>query len=280
MRNDFSLIARCAFCISNCFSEVAQLKFASMITGQLANLFQRRGELEPNELIKALEREVAKQKNKENLVPNSYTIYLCEDDCHRLSAARLIKALYEAVERKVIREDCFMEGKLTIKLKKMTAGEDAIVIVTSYDEEVPQDEDTINLENDVLSQTLIKDMNSNDDDRTIIANKARIVDTMRTATPRKVEYNLAILTDFKTAELVFGEKQIYLGRKETNDFVLGDESASRIHAYISYERHRHIIYDAGSLNGTFVNKKSINRHELRDGDKILMGRTTLTYKVL
>lgn len=256
------------------------MKFASMITGQLANLFQRRGELEPNELIKALEREVAKQKNKENLVPNSYTIYLCEDDCHRLSAARLIKALYEAVERKVIREDCFMEGKLTIKLKKMTAGEDAIVIVTSYDEEVPQDEDTINLENDVLSQTLIKDMNSNDDDRTIIANKARIVDTMRTATPRKVEYNLAILTDFKTAELVFGEKQIYLGRKETNDFVLGDESASRIHAYISYERHRHIIYDAGSLNGTFVNKKSINRHELRDGDKILMGRTTLTYKVL
>lgn len=256
------------------------MKFASMITSQLANLFQRRGELEPNELIKALEREVAKQKNKENLVPNSYTIYLCEDDCHRLSAARLIKALYEAVERKVIREDCFMEGKLTIKLKKMTAGEDAIVIVTSYDEEVPQEEDTINLENDVLSQTLIKDMNSNDEDRTIIANKARIVDTMRTATPRKVEYNLAILTDFKTAELVFGEKQIYLGRKETNDFVLGDESASRIHAYISYERHRHIIYDAGSLNGTFVNKKSINRHELRDGDKILMGRTTLTYKVL
>lgn len=256
------------------------MKFASMITSQLANLFQRRGELEPNELIKALEREVAKQKNKENLVPNSYTIYLCEDDCHRLSAARLIKALYEAVERKVIREDCFMEGKLTIKLKKMTAGEDAIVIVTSYDEDVPQEEDTINLENDVLSQTLIKDMNSNDEDRTIIANKARIVDTMRTATPRKVEYNLAILTDFKTAELVFGEKQIYLGRKETNDFVLGDESASRIHAYISYERHRHIIYDAGSLNGTFVNKKSINRHELRDGDKILMGRTTLTYKVL
>lgn len=256
------------------------MKFASMITGQLANLFQRRGELEPNELIKALEREVAKQKNKENLVPNSYTIYLCEDDCHRLSAARLIKALYEAVERKVIREDCFMEGKLTIKIKKMTAGEDAIVIVTSYDEEVPQEEDTINLENDVLSQTLIKDTNSNDEDRTIIANKARIVDTMRTATPRKVEYNLAILTDFKTAELVFGEKQIYLGRKETNDFVLGDESASRIHAYISYERHRHIIYDAGSLNGTFVNKKSINRHELRDGDKILMGRTTLTYKVL
>ena len=259
---------------------MAQLKFASVITSQLSNLFQRRGELEPKELIKALEREVTKQKNKENLVPNSYTIYLCEEDCHRLSAARLIKALHEAVERKVIREDCFMDGKLSIKLKKMTAGEEAIVIVTSYTEDTEQEEDTINLENDVLSQTLIANANSNDDDKTIIANKAKIVETMRTATPRKVEYNLAVLTDFKKAELVFGEKQIYLGRKNTNDFVLGDESASRIHAYIAYERHRHVLYDAGSLNGTFVNKKPISRHELRDGDKILIGRTTLTYKVL
>lgn len=256
------------------------MNFASVITGQLSSLFQRRGELEPKELIKALEREVAKQKNKENLVPNSYTIYLCEEDCHRLSAARLIKALHEAVERKVIREDCFMDGKLSIKLKKMTAGEEAIVIVTSYAEDAEQEEDTINLENNVLSHTLIANANSNDDDKTIIANKARIVETMRTVTPRKVEYNLAILTDFKSAELVFGEKQIYLGRKESNDFVLGDESASRIHAYIAYERHRHVLYDAGSLNGTFLNKKPISRHELRDGDKILIGLTTLTYKVL
>ena len=245
MRNDFILIAHCAFCINNCFSGVAQLKFASVITEQLVNLFQRRGELEPKELIKALEREVAKQKNKENLVPNSYTIYLCEEDCHRLSAARLIKALHETVERKVIREDCFMDGKLSIKLKKMSAGEDAIVIVTGYVEDVEQEDDTINLENNVLSQTLIENANTTDDDKTIIANKAKIVETMRTATPRKVEYNLAVITDFKQAELVFGEKQIYLGRKDTNDFVLGDESASRIHAYITYERHRHILYDAG-----------------------------------
>lgn len=256
------------------------MKFASVITGQLVNLFQRRGELEPKDLIKALEREVAKQKNKENFVPNSYTIYLCEDDCHRLSAARFIKTLHEAVERKVIREDCFMDGSLSIKLKKMSTGEEAIVIVTGYVEDTEQEEDTINLENDVLSHTLIENTTSSDDDKTIIANKAKIVETMRTATPHKVEYSLAVLTDFKTAELTLGEKQIYLGRKETNDFVLGDESASRIHAYISYERHRHIIYDAGSLNGTFVNKKPISRHELRDGDKILIGRTTLTYKVL
>ena len=256
------------------------LRAASKILGQLANFFQRRGEVEPNELIKALEREVAKQKNKESLVPNSYTIYLCEEDCHRLSAARLIKALHEAVERKVIRENCFMEGALSVKIKKMTADDNAIVIVSSYVDESSLAEDTINLENDVLSQTLIEVADVSDDDKTIIADKTKIIETMRSAPTRKVEYNLALLTDFKTREIVFGERQIYLGRKETNDFVLADESASRIHAYVAYERHRHVLYDAGSLNGTFVNKRPISRHELRDGDKILIGRTTLTYKVL
>ena len=134
--------------------------------------------------------------------------------------------------------------------------------------------------NDVLSNTLIRNADSSDDDATIVADKTKIAATMRTSTPRKVNYDLAVITDLTNREVVLGERQIYLGRKESNDFVLDDESASRIHAYIAYERHRHVLYDAGSLNGTLVNKKPISRHELRDGDKILVGSTTLTYKVL
>lgn len=256
------------------------MNLASVISGQLANFFQRRNEVEPDELIKALEREVAKQKTKDKLVPNSYTIYLCEEDCHRLSAARLIKALHEAVERKVIRDNCFMDGKLSVKIKKMTSDENSIVVESEFIDDAAQEEDTINLENDVLSQTLIRDVNANDNDKTIIADRTAIIKNMRTSSTRKVEYNLAVLSDFKTAEVICGEKQIYLGRKPTNDFVLNDDGVSRIHAYISYERHRHILYDAGSLNGTLVNKKPISSCELKDGDKILIGNTTLTYKVL
>ncbi len=256
------------------------MKLASVISEQLTNLFQRRKEVEPDELIKALEREVTKKKNKDKIVPNSYTIYLCEEDCHRLSAARLIKALHEAVERKVIRENCFMDGKLSVKIKKMSANDNPIVIESEYVTPTDSEVDTINLENDVLSHTLIEDISSNDNDNTIIADKTKIIKSMRTSPTRKVEYNLAVITDFKNAEVVCGERQIYLGRKTTNDFVLEDDSVSRIHAYISYERHRHILYDAGSLNGTFVNKKPVSSCELKDGDKILIGNTTLTYKVL
>ena len=259
------------------------MKITNVISSQISNLFQKRGEVDPPALIKALEREVAKEKNTLDgvpVVPNDYTIFLSEEDCHRLSAIRIIKALYEAVEKKVIRENCFMDGILAVRIEKMLDGEDAIIIKSKYVADRKNDDDTINLENEVLSQTLISTDDTQGNGETIVADKTKISSTMKTSVPKNVDYDLAVLTDSKTVEFVLGEKQIYIGRKETNDFVLNDEGASRIHAYISYERHRHILKDAGSLNGTFVNKKQIDRCELKHGDKILIGNTTLIYKVL
>ena len=258
------------------------MKIASVISDQISNLFQKRGEIDPPTLIKALEREVAKQKNSIDgvqVVPNDYTIFLSEEDCYRLSATRIIKSLYEAVEKKVIRENCFMDWILVVRIEKMCEDENTIKIESKYIEDRKTEDDTIDLENNVLSQTLIA-IEDTSDGGTIVANKTKVTSTMKKSAPRSTEYNLAVITDSKNAEIVLGEKQIYIGRKETNDFILEDEGASRIHAYVSYERHRHILKDAGSLNGTFVNKKQIDRHELKHGDKILIGNTKLVYKIL
>lgn len=258
------------------------MKIAEVISSQFANIFQKRGELEPPALIKALEREVARQEKSAdglNIVPNNYKIFLSEQDYHRLSAARILKALHEAVERKVIRENYFMDGTLTIRLEKMLDGDDLIKISARFTDDEAAEEMTIDLENDVLSQTLIENVDG-DTVNTIIANKEKILASMKTATPKVTSYDLAVITDSETSELVLGERQVYLGRKETNDFVLDDDGASRIHAYISYERHRHVLNDAESLNGTFVNKKKIKRHVLKHGDKILIGNVNLVYKVL
>ena len=257
------------------------MKLATVISSQIANLFQRRGEVEPSALIKALEREVVKQQkivDSFNVVPNDYTIFLSEEDCHRLSAARVIKSLYESVERRVIRENFFMDGTLNIKIEKNSNTDEAIIISARYVEDTPQIEDTINLENDVLSQTLIASGDTTYKS-TIIADRTKINSSMKTLS-RGIEYNLAVISDLKNSEIVLGERQIYFGRKNTNDFILQDDGASRIHAYISYERHRHVLRDAGSLNGTFINKKPVTRHELQHGDKILIGNTVLVYKVL
>ena len=258
------------------------MKITDVISSQLANIFQKRGELEPPALIKAIEREVTRHTTNIDgviVVPNDYTIYLSEIDYHKLSAARVLKALHEAVERKVIRENYFMDGRLNIRLEKMLEGDDLIKIVAKYVDDEAAEDTTINLENDVLSQTLLENVDS-DNSSTIIADKSKILASMKTAMSNITPYDLAVITDSDISELVLGERQVYLGRKNTNDFVLNDDGASRVHAYISYERHRHVLNDAESLNGTFVNKKKINRHVLKNGDKILIGNTSLIYKVL
>ena len=258
------------------------MKITDVISSQLANIFQKRGELEPPALVKALEREVTKHENfidGFNVVPNDYTIYISETDYHRLSAARVLKALHETVARKVIRENYFMDGTLSVRLEKMLDDDAIIKIVAKFTDETVAEETTIDLENDVLSQTLLENLDE-DSASTIIASKTKILASMKTATTKIIPYDLAVITDSDISELVLGERQIYIGRKDTNDFVLNDDGASRTHAYISYERHRHVLNDAESLNGTFVNKKKINRHVLKNGDKILIGNTNLIYKVL
>lgn len=258
------------------------MKFTNVISSQISNLFQKRGEVEPSALRKTLEREVVRQKNLVDglfFVPNDYTIFLSEEDCHRLSAARVIKNLYESVSKKVIRENFFMDGILAVRIEKISDSDEAIVIKAQQIDDKQAEEDTINLENDVLSQTLIEISDTNSED-TIVADKEKISSSMRTVFARSTEYEFASLSNLGDEKIILGEKKIYLGRKEDNDFVLTDEGASRVHAYISYERHRHVLRDAGSLNGTFVNKKQIDRCVLKHGDKILIGSTTLIYKVL
>ena len=260
-------------------------KIESAISGQLASLFQKRGSVEPTSLIKALEREVVLQEKKTPdglIVPNDYTILLSEEDCHRLSAARIIKALYEAVEKKIIRENCFMDGNLGVHIEKMFEGDEAILVRSKYIDDSRSDDDTIDLESNVLSKTLVEDTLVDENEKTLIASRTKIISSIKTIMPRRIEYDIAMLSvkDSAKLELVLGERQVYIGRRDSNDLVLEDEGISRVHAYISYERHRHVIRDAGSLNGTFVNKKSIEKHILRHGDKITIGNATLIYEVL
>ena len=172
------------------------LNFQSVIGSQISNLFQKRGEVEPAALIKSLEREVSKQKDSVgglNFVPNDYVIFLSEEDCHRLSAARFIKELYETVERKVIREDFFMNGRLSVRIEKISDNdENPITIKSQTIEEKNFEDDTINLNNDVLSHTLIE-TSEQDSDKTIVADKKKITSSMRTVQGRSIEYELAIL---------------------------------------------------------------------------------------
>ncbi|WP_346354544.1 FhaA domain-containing protein [Azotosporobacter soli] len=81
--------------------------------------------------------------------------------------------------------------------------------------------------------------------------------------------------------LQLGAGRINIGRLQSNDLVLADQSASRLHAYICWAEatEMHMIYDAQSLNGTKLNEVLIQEAALRDGDRIRIGSTELEYEV-
>lgn len=72
-----------------------------------------------------------------------------------------------------------------------------------------------------------------------------------------------------------------MGRKSSNDIIVLDESASRIHAEIECRGDVVIIKDLGSTNGTFVNQKRLSGPvKIISGDQIRIGYhlATLTKK--
>jgi pSer/pThr/pTyr-binding forkhead associated (FHA) protein len=73
-------------------------------------------------------------------------------------------------------------------------------------------------------------------------------------------------------------RTVRIGRDPSADLVLsGDGRVSRIHAELECSDGQWTLLDLGSSNGTTVNKRRVDRHPLRDGDRICLGRTTLVY---
>jgi len=66
-----------------------------------------------------------------------------------------------------------------------------------------------------------------------------------------------------------------IGRGQKAQVRLLDDGISREHAQVVVEGNRIFLEDLGSTNGTFCNGLKVDRRELADGDKILVGSTTI-----
>ena len=62
-----------------------------------------------------------------------------------------------------------------------------------------------------------------------------------------------------------------IGRQAGNSLVLRDNRVSRTHARILEENGEYVVEDAESRHGTFVNGQRVNRHALRNSDRIEFG---------
>jgi diguanylate cyclase (GGDEF)-like protein len=87
---------------------------------------------------------------------------------------------------------------------------------------------------------------------------------------------LVVLAGASVGEMykVEGDK-VVIGRGQKAQIRLFDDGISREHAQIVIEGNQIILQDLGSTNGTFCNGLKVDRRELVDGDKILVGSTTI-----
>jgi two-component system cell cycle response regulator len=77
----------------------------------------------------------------------------------------------------------------------------------------------------------------------------------------------------KMFKLTDGETTI--GRSHRSDIRLDDDSISRMHVKLDLSGQAVSIEDLNSSNGTMVNGERVFTEELRDGDKIRLGETTI-----
>lgn len=239
----------------------------AFLENHIEGFFNRKfsSELEPAEVQKALEHELLRKRKKSSrgdYVPNVYEILLNMEDYQRLSSRRFVEDLTAALERLLISADVYMDGTLSIRINNSEDVEKNICKVSSgYEDDVNEKDASLDF------GTLVLDKKS----FSVPLN----LPPVRLLTSLTVEQG-----GDEGGYLEFGEKKIYIGRRSENEFLLTDPNASRLHAYIEYERHRHVLHDAKSLNGTFLNGKQIESSVLQPGDKIRIGNTVLCYEVL
>ena len=87
---------------------------------------------------------------------------------------------------------------------------------------------------------------------------------------------LVVLAGVSAGEMFkLGSEKTVVGRGPKVAVRLNDEGVSREHCQLIRDGEKVVLEDLGSTNGTFCNGIRVDRRELTDGDKIMVGSTTI-----
>jgi hypothetical protein len=79
------------------------------------------------------------------------------------------------------------------------------------------------------------------------------------------------------SRFLLDEDQVNAGRHPDSQIFLDDVTVSRRHAEFHRNGEEFTVSDAGSLNGTYVNRDRIDRVQLKDGDEVQIGKYRLVF---
>ena len=86
------------------------------------------------------------------------------------------------------------------------------------------------------------------------------------------------LHERSSQELELASDSLTIGRKPDNDLAIEDPAVSGHHARITKIHAVYFIEDLKSTNGTFVNHKRVDRHQLRDTDVVTIGKHRIIFR--
>ncbi len=82
----------------------------------------------------------------------------------------------------------------------------------------------------------------------------------------------------QTVEYPLLGEWITIGRDPACDIVIDTDMVSRRHAQVERRGRAFLLRDAGSSNGTVVNRSTDHQHVLQDGDVIRLGDAVMVFK--
>lgn len=77
--------------------------------------------------------------------------------------------------------------------------------------------------------------------------------------------------------VVLDEAPLEIGRGTQCGLQLDVDSVSRLHARVQWTGQYHKVVDLRSTNGTYINEQRVTERELRDGDRLQIGKVLLKY---
>ena len=79
------------------------------------------------------------------------------------------------------------------------------------------------------------------------------------------------------SKFVLDRSVVSAGRHPDSDIFLDDVTVSRRHAELVRRPGGYVLRDAGSLNGTYLNRERIEEAPIANGDEVQIGRFKLVY---
>lgn len=91
---------------------------------------------------------------------------------------------------------------------------------------------------------------------------------------------LCMTGENKGTTYIVKNKRVVMGRGDSVDIKVMDSKCSREHLELVFNNGKYILTDLESQNGTIVNDLKVSQHILRDSDKVIIGKTVFSYKVI